>query len=133
MIPQIKVLPYVLSDKTGKVHFLYDGSRSKIVEGGNGPKELVDSVTIDQFVSREDIKRLDFITLDVEGAEKKVLEGAKETISKFRPKLAISVYHSTADFFEIPSLVSELCPDYKLDIGIYSSQGVDIMLHAHIE
>ena len=49
------------------------------------------------------------------------------------PNLAISIYHSTADFFEIPLLINELCSDYKLDIGIYSQQGVDTILYAHID
>ena len=132
-IQQIEVYPYVLYGSTGKVNFVYDGSRSKIVDDYKDSSELINSITIDNFIKKKDIKNLDFITLDVEGAEKQVLQGAKNCIEKFMPNLAISIYHSTADFFEIPLLINELCSDYKLDIGIYSQQGVDTILHAHID
>ena len=52
--------------------------------------------------------------MDIEGAEKAALEGAEKTIKKYKPKLAISVYHNPEDIFEIPLLLKEYVSEYKL-------------------
>lgn len=87
----------------------------------------VDATTIDDFVSENNIERVDFIKIDVEGSEKEVIEGARETIKKFKPKLAISAYHKIArgvnevtgneftffpDLYELPELVLKIRADY---------------------
>lgn len=54
------------------------------------------------------------IKLDVEGYELEALIGAKETIKKFKPVIVISVYHKGQDLFEVPKLVKNLVPEYKL-------------------
>lgn len=44
----------------------------------------------------------DFIKMDIEGAELAALKGGIKTITKCRPQLAISIYHSSEDFINIP-------------------------------
>ncbi len=56
------------------------------------------------------------IKMDVEGCEKQALLGARETIKKYAPKLMVSLYHRNEDIFELPLLVKELNPYYKLFI-----------------
>ena len=124
---KIKIFPYVLYNSKGKVGFHYEGSRSRIKDSSSN---IVESISIDELVIEQEIERLDFITLDVEGSEKEILNGAKETIKKFKPKLAISVYHSTADFYEIPVLINEISNEYYFDLGIYDRQGIDTYLFA---
>lgn len=55
-----------------------------------------------------------FIKYDVEGAEKEALTGSISTIKKFCPKLKVALYHRNEDVFELPLLIKELNPDYKL-------------------
>ena len=129
---QLKKYPYVLYGSTGKVSFEYNGSRSKAVENDDDSSDSIESITIDDFVKEKSIESVDCITLDVEGIEKKVLEGAKKCIKKFKPTLAISIYHSTADFYEIPLFINKLCSEYEFDLGIYSPHGVDTILHAKV-
>ncbi|HOV41674.1 MAG TPA: FkbM family methyltransferase [Oscillospiraceae bacterium] len=56
------------------------------------------------------------IKMDVEGCEKMALFGAKQTIKKYSPKLMVSLYHRNEDIFELPLLIKELNPNYKLFI-----------------
>lgn len=54
------------------------------------------------------------LKMDIEGSEREALTGAKCTISRYQPKLNISVYHRNEDLFAIPLQVKSLCSDYKL-------------------
>ena len=55
----------------------------------------------------------DYIKFDTEGAEREGLLGAAQTIRQARPKLRVAVYHRTEDLIGLPSLLMELCPDYR--------------------
>lgn len=51
------------------------------------------AITIDDWVKNNDIQKLDFIKMDIEGAEIEALEGCIETINKLKPNFAIASYH----------------------------------------
>ena len=68
--------------------------------------------------------------MDVEGAEYNSLIGARETIVKYKPKLAISVYHRRDDIWRIPMLLLQYNPDYRFYLRIYSFTGNDTVLYA---
>jgi FkbM family methyltransferase len=54
----------------------------------------VELTTIDSIVGELNLERLDFIKMDVEGAEQKALLGGARTITRHRPKLAIATEHT---------------------------------------
>ncbi|MBQ4116239.1 MAG: FkbM family methyltransferase [Clostridia bacterium] len=56
----------------------------------------------------------DYIKYDVEGAERQALLGSKDTIANCSPDLLVSVYHRNQDLFDLPLLINELNPNYKL-------------------
>jgi FkbM family methyltransferase len=64
--------------------------------------------TIDDYVESQRLKKVDFIKMDVEGLEQKVISGAKKTITQMMPKLAIALYHNTSDLITLPLLVDNL-------------------------
>jgi len=64
--------------------------------------EDIDVTTIDEFVAGEGLDTVDFIKLDVEGAEREVILGAQKTIAGFRPKMAVSLYHNLLDLTDLP-------------------------------
>jgi len=47
--------------------------------------------TLDELCTREEITRLDFVKIDVEGAELQVLEGGRRVIGALRPALLIEI------------------------------------------
>lgn len=55
-----------------------------------------------------------FIKMDVEGSEMNALLGARKTIERMRPKLAICIYHSDEDMLRIPEWILNLQLNYKI-------------------
>lgn len=78
-----------------------------------------DYVALDDYAAAH-LQRVDFIKMDIEGAELAALEGAKRTIRSFKPRLAISGYHEPAHLWEIPLKIKELNPGYVLSFGHHS-------------
>ena len=62
----------------------------------HGRKKTVPLVSLDEFVASRGIDRLDFIKMDIEGAEEPALEGSRQVIERFRPRWSISSYHTDA-------------------------------------
>lgn len=78
-----------------------------------GKTEKVQEVTLDGFVSKNKIEKVDFIKADIEGMERVMLRGAEKTIKKFKPKLSICVYHREDDPELIYNLIKGFVPEYK--------------------
>jgi len=68
--------------------------------------------TIDGFVKKNNIQKVDFIKMDVEGYEAKVLEGARDTIKKFTPQIGMSAYHHKEDKHDLPAILKSIDKRY---------------------
>lgn len=88
------------------------------------------TVCIDDFVKENKIKKIDFIKLDVEGSELAALNGARQTILKHKPKLAIAAYHKYDDCYEIPKFINGLNLEYKFYFASYTPTGTDTVIYA---
>lgn len=131
--PQYKVFAEGLANREGDARFasLRDSSHICAEEApGNCP--LCRLTTIDNVVRREKLPRVDCIKLDVEGAELSALEGAKEAISQFRPKLVICLYHKPEDMISIPLYIKSLVPEYRLHVAHSSCDFTDTILYAYV-
>ncbi len=71
-----------------------------------------------------------FIKMDIEGSEQEALEGARGVIQKFKPKLAISVYHKPQDIVSILQYLKHLVPEYTFYLRHYSMYVDDTVLYA---
>jgi FkbM family methyltransferase len=87
----------------------------------NDTSLLIKSISIDEFIKQKKLPKVDFIKLDIEGSELECLKGAKETIKKFKPRIAVCVYHKDDDLINIPTYLKELVPNYSL----YLKQNLD--------
>lgn len=65
---------------------------------------------------------VDYIKMDIEGAETNALIGAMDTIKRCQPNLAISIYHSFQDFIELPHMIMQLLPDHVFFLGHHYSE-----------
>lgn len=79
-----------------------------------GKKEKVKALKIDTIVEELGLEKVDFIKMDIEGAEIDALLGAEQTIKRFKPKLAICTYHRPTDSEEIKKIILSYNSDYKL-------------------
>jgi FkbM family methyltransferase len=120
---RIKLYQAGLWNKTKKVFFNPIGNgASRIAEGGTSQ---IETVSIDERLKGQSVT---FIKLDIEGAELEALKGARKTIKKYRPRLAVCIYHKPEDILEIPRYILSLNMDYKLYIRHYSTHQYDTVL-----
>lgn len=112
-----------LMDRTGVVEF-YLGMKdncdyNSIYQHGNScfreEKVNVPCISIDDFVDKNNLE-IGLIKADVEGAEKQLIQGARNTIKKQHPTLIISIYHSIDDFFTIKPLIESIYKGYNMRI-----------------
>ena len=112
----VKIEPYGISE-TNKICQLYNSgqgrsSGSVVMHLDSNETEEIKCISIDSWVEANNIKKIDFIKADIEGAERDLLKGAMQTLKKFGPKLAICIYHFPDDPVIIPSLIKKANPAY---------------------
>lgn len=123
--PQAVCLPLAAAEQYSILSFAAgQGEGSAIGSGGN---IHVAAAALDQIVPQAQV---DFIKLDVEGAEALVLRGARHMIERCRPVLAVSLYHNPADIWELPELLFSLCQNYKFYIRQHCYNSFDSVLYA---
>ena len=67
---------------------------------------------LDNIVADQNLDRVDFVKMDIEGSERLALKGAVQTIERFKPRMAICTYHLPDDPLVIPRLVMNTRSDY---------------------
>jgi FkbM family methyltransferase len=112
---QIVLNKLALTDKTGDEIVIASGASqgSTSIFGQGGRGDRVQTITLDDYVMRLNLERVDFIKMDIEGAETQALAGARQTIQHFRPKLAICLYHKWTDVFSVPQAILATGVDYE--------------------
>ena len=123
-------------------HPLWSTSDVDIAISGTGPGAKIDfgkanpdvlrfkTIAIDDFVDHNNISKVDFIKMDIEGAELDGLRGGEATLRKHRPKLAISIYHRTSDCVDIPAYLVSLNLGYKFFIRHHTIYMEETVLYA---
>ncbi|QNJ15997.1 methyltransferase/ FkbM family domain protein [Synechococcus sp. A18-40] len=130
-------IPSALWDADEKISFDVDYSNpanSRVVRFPKDgiseyPSNAISAVTVDSFLDNINIP-LDLLKLDIEGSEMNALHGAKKSIQRYRPKLAISLYHCREHFLEIPEFILSIHPTYKFSISLTNPTFVDMVIYA---
>lgn len=91
-----------------------DGGASSAKISSDKMGEEIWVTTLDSFVKEHNLERVDFIKSDIEGFERNLLMGARETLRKFAPKLAICTYHLPDDPIVLAQIIKEANPNYKI-------------------
>ena len=119
---RIHLVENPVADVSGQeIYFKDNGPGSRVsFEAFEEQTGATSTISIDDFVKNNNIEKVDFIKMDIEGAEPLALKGAIETIKRFRPKLAIANYHGMSDFVNIPNWILDLELDYEIFLGHYT-------------
>lgn len=119
---RVTVHRFALDEVSGKQLFFSQGAGARPSAEG----ERVETRALDDL----DFAKVDFIKLDIEGAESACLRGAERTIRRFKPKLGVSIYHSMEDFVSLPLLVHEIEPEYRLYLDHHTIHSEESVLYA---
>ncbi|WP_165453912.1 FkbM family methyltransferase [Hyunsoonleella flava] len=94
-VENIDVVKKGLWNKSETLQFFEAGNvgSSIFYEDEKSKQVTIQGISIDDFVELQNLNKLDFIKMDIEGAEIKALEGAVKTIEKLKPNFAIASYH----------------------------------------
>lgn len=118
---KIHLEPLAVSDKCGTAEFCISldadaGSSldADIVGAKNSSVIKVEQLTIDEFVKRKELEKVDYIHANILGLEPLMLKGAQETLRKFSPKLAICTYLRLDEEPVMIDLIKNANPAYKI-------------------
>lgn len=122
----IDIINAAVWSKSEELSFAASGTMGSTVNKGGTVK--VKGISLDEEIGSNN--NITFIKMDVEGAELEALEGAKDIIRKDKPKLAICVYHTMEHHWQIPLLIHNLCPEYKIYMRQHDQTGIETVCYA---
>lgn len=124
-----------LGEKSTKMSYTFvedfpirHGLISENSENSNKSEDKIQVCTLDEFLEGKEVT---FIKVDIEGMEMDFLKGAQKTIKKYKPKIAICVYHYPSDLYEVAEYIKELVPEYKFKIRQHAPIFGDFVLYAY--
>lgn len=122
---RIQPLKACLYHRNAILHFDTTGARDSAIAtlgGSDCGARTIDSLT--------DADEITFIKLNIEGAERNALRGARRVIGRQHPKLAVAVYHRPSDLWEIPKLITTLFSGYRLYLRQHNAGIIESVIYA---
>lgn len=99
----------------------------------NQRKKKIIEVSANSLDNVLDGRTVDYIKYDVEGSEYEAIIGSEKTIKQYSPRLLVSLYHRSADIFDLPMMIKNMNPEYSFylrrfryipawDINLYATK-----------
>lgn len=116
----ITIVPFGLSDQN-KDYMLNINPKEGHVSASIIPKltknidyEAITCITLDKWAFENNLKKIDFIKADIEGAERLMLRGSKNVLKEFAPRLSICTYHLPDDPLILEKIIKDANPKYQV-------------------
>ncbi len=123
--PRVETINAGLHRHKAALRFRNDATRGAIFTDTGDCR--IDVVSLDEVLAGAPAS---YIKMNIEGAEIDALYGARKTIARWTPKLAVSVYHRASDLWRIPQIVRELNPRYHLYLRQHDGGVIETVLYA---
>jgi FkbM family methyltransferase len=134
LAPRVRVMPAALWSSSGsRLPYAGQGAATAVTPDVVPGADAAPTVALDDYVEDAGLPRVDFIKLDIEGAELAALQGAERALRRWRPRLAVAVYHRLSDFVEIPRYMRELDLGYRFFLGHFTTHSEETILFATAE
>jgi len=91
---------------------------------GKRTEVLLPLVPVDSLVNELSLPWVDFIKMDIEGAERNALRGAARTIRRWKPRMSIATENLVDDSEVLPDTVLRISPDYQVFCGPCELKGL---------
>ena len=121
---KITIHPIALHAESATLGFTDQGGPTSHL--GTGDNTSVRGERLDAILAAQ---RLSFLKLDVEGAERAALVGAKASLTQHRPQVAACVYHEPNDLWEIPQLLAALLPNSRFYLRPHGFDGWETVVY----
>jgi hypothetical protein len=114
---------FALSDHDGRVRFNSTGDTASHIDDKSDT--MVPCIKLDTLKLSPT-----YIKMDIEGAEPEALWGARETLRRYKPVLAVCAYHADPHLWEIPLLLHLLVPTHDLRLRRYAEGPWELVWYA---
>ena len=121
--PRITLQPYATGLRRETVRFTLGGTGSKIASDGTCEVQVT---TLDEAL-RGTAPTL--IKLDIEGSEPDALRGGQQIIARYRPKIAVCLYHCPDHLWSVPLLLNEILPKSRFTMRTYYADGYECVCY----
>ena len=139
--PNIIIMPYGVLDEETTVdfalvterstpNFIINARKSAINNFWDSNRCHIKTVKLDDVIPADE--KITLIKMDIEESEYPALLGAERIIKMYKPRLAISIYHSGLDYFRVALLIKRFVPEYKLAVRHHHKTHYDTVLYAYI-
>ena len=118
---RVRIVPAGLWNEPGRLRLSGSGMACRLLpnHGSAGEEGLVPVTSVDAHVAEHGPAAVDYLCLDVEGAEAEALAGASRTLDEHRPQLAVCIYHRKHDIHELPLFLARRLENYVFHVGHY--------------
>lgn len=123
---KIELIKKGIGDKAETLKFSVNTQSQSIAGITNDGDITIEVDSLDNLIDQP----ITFLKMDIEGFEMNALNGAVGTIKKYKPTLAICLYHKYTDFVDIPEFILNLDLGYKFYVRHHSVNFSETVMYA---
>lgn len=123
--PRITIVEAALGETPGEGRFHAGLGPASVLHGSAEMRVRIE--TVDRIVGDG---RPTMLKLDIEGSELAALKGARATLGRSQPIVAVCLYHRPDDLWRIPEFLHEILPGHRLFLRAHQHDGFELVAYA---